>query len=109
MGNNKGYVQYSEKRCVVCGRVGEWHTYCSDACKQKAYRERRKEKNAGEFRALDSYLREDLPSEDYAFVIDALNRVYGEDNALAVNDAVIRLVETYHAKIVKARKVGRRL
>ena len=109
MGNNKGFIQFAEKECPVCGRVGDWHTYCSDACKQKMYRKRRKEKHMGEFKALDSYLQEDFSAGDYQTIVSALNAVYGEDNAVAINDALILMVQVYHSKINKARATGRKL
>lgn len=109
MGNVKGFIQYRQKTCPSCGRVGEFHTFCSGACKQKAYRERKKERNAGEYRALDSYLREDFSRDDYIAITDGLNCVYGEDNAKAVNDALLLMVQVYHNKINKARITGRKL
>jgi predicted NBD/HSP70 family sugar kinase len=102
VGNTKGRIDYNIKTCPQCGRVGQFHTYCSGACKQKAWRERKEAKFEGECRTVDSYLAEDFERDDYQFIIDALNCVTGKANAHAVNDAIMLMIQVYHSKVRKA-------
>lgn len=96
-----------EKPCKFCGRVGHWHTYCTDACKQKAYRARLDAKRKGEIKACDSWLLEDLGKEDVLAINALLNQVPGKKYAKLINDAIIIMVQSYHSQIRKA-KTGRK-
>jgi predicted NBD/HSP70 family sugar kinase len=92
-----------EKPCKECGRVGHWHTFCSDACKMRHWRSAQKDKLAGEIRACDSWLKEDLPENEYYQAIDLLNCITSDKQARKVNDAIIIIIQQYHSEIRKAK------
>lgn len=95
------------KPCKECGRVGHWHTYCSDACKQRHWRKEQDKKLQGEIKAVDSWLRDDLPEDAVVSINKLLNKVPSKKYAKFINDAMEILITSYHTEIRKA-KTGRR-
>lgn len=103
MAKDNTNIRMREKPCKECGRVGHWHTFCSDACKMRHWRSAKKDKLAGEVRACNSWLMEDLPEDEYLQVTSLLNCMTSNYQVKQVNDAIIIIIQRYHSEIRKAK------
>ena len=80
------------RRCEVCGRVGDWCMYCSDACKQKAYRKRKQEKMLGSLSGISSMLIDLIGDVESQSAFDHLNQIVGRKNQEQAGAAIAVIV-----------------
>lgn len=109
MARDKSNPHMREKPCRQCGRVGHWHTFCSDACKQKAYRERKREYTDTHARTVSAWLVEMFGENDCAPIWNDLNSITGQSNIKAVNAALEKIVYLTQSKVRKETAKARRI
>ena len=90
---------WKQKPCKTCGRVGEWSMYCSDACKQKAYRKRKVERMLGNISGVSSMLIDLIGEEDALGVFYRLNQISGKVNQERAGQAIEQIIYSVQAKI----------
>lgn len=97
-------VVYRSKHCPTCGRVGRFHTYCSNACKQKAYRGRKVAIADGTCKTVSYYLVEEFGEHKCTDIFAHLNSITGKRNQEHVNAALIDIIEQFAYKLNTARQ-----
>jgi len=86
-------------KCVVCGRAGEWGKYCSDACKQKAYRKRMENKRLGNLSGISSMLIDIVGEREAESAFDHLNRLVGKHNQEQAGAAIAVIVYAIQSRM----------
>ena len=94
-------IQYKSKHCPSCGRVGRFHTFCSNACKQKAYRKRKQEIMLGNIAGTSSMLIDVIGMDAAMPVFEDLNKISGKDNLRHSAAAIEKIVYAINAIIVE--------
>jgi len=99
---------YRKKTCACgCGRVGRFHTYASNACRQRAFRKRKKSYIDIKAGAVSSMLI-DIFGEDICNpIFDDLNQISGDKNTKHVDDALEKLIYAMQHKINLTKKARR--
>jgi len=92
-------MTYHQKYCPVCKRVGEFHTYCSNKCKQKAYRQRLDKQRSILTKNVSEILTNDLSENDYMLVFRLLNSIRGKRDIHAVSQALTVITSSYRHAI----------
>ena len=87
------------RKCGVCGRVGEWGLYCSDACKQKSYRKRKEKKRMGNLSGISSMLIDMIGSSEAESAFEHLNRLVGKHNQEQAGAAIAVIVYAMQSKL----------
>jgi len=88
------------ERCEVCGRVGEWRRYCSDACKQKAYRKRKEKKRTGSLLGISSMLIDLIGERDAMDAFDYLNQLSGKRNQELAGEAIAKILYSVQQRMI---------
>jgi len=101
---------YRTKKCKCgCGRVGRFHTYATSACRQRAYRQRKKEYIDVKAKTVSSWLIDMFGSDNCQPIFDNLNRVAGDKNCSHIDNALEHLVYLVQAKLAKQTRKNRRV
>lgn len=87
------------KKCKVCGRVGEHGLYCSDACKQKEYRKRKRERMLGTLSGISSMLIDTIGEVEAQSAFDHLNQITGKKNQEQAGAAIAVIMYTVARKM----------
>ena len=103
----KETMNYKPNLCPVCGGVGEFRTYCSNACKQKAYRQRLEQEKRSLTNIVCAAIDEDFDEPDAILIYKLLNAVHSKKEAHAVDQALRIIINAYRAKVRLARMVKR--
>jgi len=91
------------KACKGCGelKVDRAGSYCSPACKQKAYRRRKKEAAVKRSDRVSQLLIKEIGMDNACYVFEQLNKVYGEKLIEAVDLAVLGIIDGYRIRMSK--------
>jgi hypothetical protein len=97
--------QFHFKACKQCGRVGAWHSYCSNACKQRAYRARIEQEKRNLTAVVCEAIDEDFEDRDAKIIYSLLNTINSKKGAHAVDQALRIIINTYRSKIRTAKTI----
>ena len=97
--------RFRSKTCPVCGGVGRFHTYCSAACKQKAYRQRVAKKRELLTQTVCSALVEDMGVGDAMQVFNELNQIPFANHVGHVDEAIRLIINSYRHKISELERI----
>jgi len=87
-----------------CGRVGHFQKYATPACKQRAYRNRKKAYSTKKIETVSTWLTDMFGFDQVAPIFEHLNQVTGMRNTAHVTTAIEKLVYLSQAAINKATK-----
>jgi len=96
---------YSEKTCPACGGVGRFHTYCSNKCKQKAYRQRLERDKRNLTATVCAVISEDFSEHEAKLIFSLLNTVKSKRECHAVDQALRIITNGYRQKVHRAKNV----
>lgn len=96
--------RFRSKVCPVCGGVGRFHTYCSPACKQKAYRQRIAKKRELLTQAVCAALVEDMGEDNAMMVFNELNQIPFANHVGHVGEAMGIVINSYRQKITELER-----
>ena len=101
---------YHKKTCACgCGRVGRFHTYATNACRQRAYRNRKVEHIDIKAKTVSSWLIDMFGEDDCQPIFNHLNEVSGNKATKHIDDALEQLIYLFQARITKLEKKARRV
>jgi predicted nucleic acid-binding Zn ribbon protein len=87
------------KKCAVCGRVGEHGLYCSNKCKQIAYRRRQEKKRLGNLSGISSMLIDLIGMSEAMSAFDHLNQLAGKKNQEQAGEAIAVIVYAMQSRL----------
>lgn len=101
---------FRTKQCACgCGRVGEFAQYATAACRQRAYRQRKKEYNTVKAQSVSGWIIDMFGEDDAQNVFSHLNELKGEENIKRATAALEQLVYLMEAKIRREKSKVRRV
>lgn len=101
---------YKTKECKCgCGRVGKFHTYASNACRQRAFRQRQKKHIDLKAKSVSSMLIDIFGADNLKIVFAELNQIPGDKSCKHIENALEQLVYLIQHEINKSARKGRRI
>lgn len=93
-----------QQECLCgCGRVGYFQKYASNACRQKAYRNRKRNYIDVKAQSVSSMLIDMFGSAACEPIFEALNQISGDKNTMHVDDALEQIIYLTQSQIRKAK------
>ena len=101
---------YRKKECACgCGRVGYFSQYATNACRQKAYRRRKRDNVQTKYETLSSFLVDLFGIDDCQPIFENLNQLTGKKNVQFAAEAIEQIVYLTQSKINQDSKKARRV
>lgn len=101
---------YIKKSCECgCGRVGHFAKYATSACRQRAYRQRKKKYIDVKAATVSSWLIDMFGKEQCEPIFESLNKISGDKNCSHIDAALEHIVYLVQDKIRKETRKQRRI
>jgi len=103
-------IGYKKRECACgCGRVGQFEKYATSACRQRAYRKRKKENIDIKAKTVSSWLIDMFGADKCEPIFENLNQVSGDKNCSHIDNALEHLVYLVQDKMRKETRKQRRI
>ena len=103
-------MAFHKKSCACgCGRVGEFSKYSSNACRQRAFRQRKLKNIDIKAATVSSWLVDMFGNDDCQPIFENLNHISGNKNVQYADEALEGLIYLFQAKITKLERKARRV
>ena len=103
-------IGYKKRECACgCGRVGQFEKYATSACRQRAYRQRKKKNIDIKAATVSSWLIDMFGADKCEPIFENLNKISGDKNCSHIDNALEHLVYLVQDKIRKETRKQRRV
>src|SRR4029450_4785763 len=103
-------IGYKKRTCECgCGRVGQFQKYATSACRQRAYRKRKKDYITVKAQTVSSWLIDMFGKEKGEPIFAELNHIAGDKNCHHIDNALEQIVYLVQDKIRKEQRKAKRL
>ena len=103
-------IGYKKRECACgCGRVGQFEKYSSNACRQRAFRQRKLKNIDIKAATVSSWLVDMFGNDDCQPIFENLNHISGNKNVQYADEALEKLIYLFQARITKLERKARRV